>query len=629
MNYQYNFLDELIVDYFAGGGGASLGIELATGRIVDIAVNHDPVAIEMHSANHPWTKHYKENVFDIDLGKIVAGRKIGLFWASPDCTHFSRAKGGKPVKKEIRGLAWVILKIASQNRPRVIAMENVPEFVTWGPLDKDNYPDKKRAGQTFNLFVWHLRNLGYSVEWRVLDASDYGAGTSRKRFYFVARCDGQPIIWPQQTHGNKQGLKPKHTAAEYIDFSLRGNSIFNRKKPLAEATQRRIAKGLDKFTIKSKKPFIIPVGYGEAKGQQPRVNDIDNPLGTIVSSTKHNVVNPFLSNLQFNNLGRPADEPLQTQTSGCKDYLLAPHISKYFSGEKQAGSAADEPLSTITAIDHNAAADAVFAPFISSKYGDNGSGNIRGREVDKPLPTTAATTCHSYYIAPNLIQYHSEQKEENARAYGLDEPIKVIDTNPRYGLSTANLVNYYKTGHALDITKPAPVQTTHDRTAYIENHLCVLRNNIDCYSAKEPLRTITAGGGHHYNIKTYLLQYEAGADLDNWPQVRELLNKYAGYSIAENQVLILEIAGTPYFISDIEMRMLTPRELFGCQGFPADYIIDCTADGKLITKTEQVRKVGNSVCPPVATALIRANLPEMCGKPITTMAELEKRVCMA
>lgn len=516
MNHQPNFLHELIIDSFAGGGGASTGIELALGRIVDIAINHDINAVKMHEANHPFTKHYCENIFEVDPLEATQGRQVGLLWASPDCTHFSRAKGGKPVKKEIRGLAWVVTKWAGAVRPRVIILENVPEFRTWGPIDEHGKIVVERKGETFNRFVHSLERLGYAVEWRVLDASDYGAGTSRKRLYLVARCDGQPIVFPPPTHGEGKGLLPKKVAADYIDFSVQGKSIFNRKKPLADNTLRRIAMGTDKFTIKSKKPFIIQSKFGNPP------QDIDKPLSVITGVNDHTP-------------------------------LIAPHIQKYFGGEHQAGSAADAPLGTVTSIDHNA------------------------------------------LCCANLIQYHSETNGENARAYGVDEPIKTIDTNPRYALSTAHLVQYYSTGTALDIQKPMPTCTTKDRMAV---------------------------------VKTYLVKYTPGANLHNWSQIRKLLNKYAGYNIADDEILILEIDGVQYFIADITLRMLMPHELYGCQSFPADYIIDRTSDGKKMPIHEQVKKVGNSVCPVMAKALAAANCADMVStrRDLRTMEEFYREV---
>lgn len=531
---QLNFFDELIVDNFAGGGGTSTGIELATGRPVDIAINHDPDAILMHKTNHPHTRHYCENVWKVNPKEICAGHPVGLMWLSPDCKHFSRAKGGKPVSKNIRGLAWIAVKWAAAVKPRVIILENVPEFVTWGPLNKDGYPDPKQKGRTFKSFVNALKSYGYEIEWKELKACDFGAPTIRKRFFLVARCDGKPIVFPEATHG--EGNLPYRTTAECIDWSVPCKSIFERNKPLADNTLRRIARGLDKFTIKSNKPFIVPIGYGERKGQLPRVQDIAHPLSTIVSTTKQNIVKPML---------RP-----YTVLSKNEHCLCTPHISKYYGGV--IGSKADEPLSTVTAIDHNA------------------------------------------IVAPYLIQYHSETSKHEVRGQKLDKPLMTVDVSGRYG--------------------------------FVESHLCVLRKNMDCKPLNEPLPTITTSGGHFAEIRTYIAKYCNNIDLGYWQKIKELLNKYCDYKLADNEILLFEINNELYFLSDIGMRMLEPRELYNAQGFPKDYIIDHDYKGNTYPRTKQVARCGNAVPPPFAEALVRANLPEMCGQKISTMKKLKELV---
>ena len=402
---------ELIVDNFAGGGGASTGIELATGRSVDIAINHDPAAIAMHRANHPSSKHYCENVWDVDPVEACAGRPVGLAWFSPDCKHFSKAKGGKPVEKAIRGLAWVAIRWAKLVRPRVIILENVEEFTTWGPLI-GNRPDPVRKGQTFRRFVHALKRYGYCVEWNELRACDYGAPTIRKRFFLIARCDGLPIVWPEPTHGDPSTLfvasgilHPWRTAAEIIDWTIPCPSIYDRKKPLCENTMRRIARGLRKFVLEHPQPYIVD--------------------------------------------------------------------------------------------DH---------------------------------------------IAPFLIQYHTEQSGKEVRGQAVDKPLMTADSSNRYGLVTALLIKYYGQGEG--------------------------------QSLREPLHTITV----------------------------------------KDRFGLVIVRGEPYQIIDIGLRMLTPRELFRAQGFPEDYIIDRDADGKHYPKSAQVARCGNAVPPPFAEALVRANLPEMCGE---------------
>ncbi|MGN0667505.1 MAG: DNA cytosine methyltransferase, partial [Huintestinicola sp.] len=344
---QLSLTEEIFVDNFAGGGGASTGIELAIGRPVTIAINHDPDAIAMHKANHPYTEHFQESVWDIDPKEVCRGRPVALAWFSPDCKHFSRAKGGKPVDKTIRGLAWVAVRWARYVHPRVIMLENVPEFQTWGPLGKDNKPIKSRSGETFRKFIRHLQREGYSVKWQELKACDYGAPTIRKRFFLVARCDGKPIVFPKPTHGEAKVLLPYRSAAECIDWSIPCKSIFGRKKPLADATLRRIARGIDKFTIKSANPYIIPVGYGERIGQQPRVNDINAPLSTIVSN--------------------------------CKQYVSSPHISKFYGGIT--GAAITEPMPTVTAIDHNG----LVASQLIQYHSETAHSETRGQALNDPL----------------------------------------------------------------------------------------------------------------------------------------------------------------------------------------------------------------------------------------------------
>lgn len=544
--YQDNLLRELIVDNFAGGGGASTGIELALGVPVDIAINHDADAIAMHKVNHPYTTHYQEDVFAIEPEKVTGGRPVGIAWFSPDCKHFSRAKGGAPVEKKIRGLSWVVIKWAmSQSAPRCIFMENVPEIQTWCPLieiDGKMYPDAKREGETFKGFISILttgiskdhpafyecceflkispeseqaqrliKGLGYKVEYRELKACDYGAPTIRKRFYLIARNDGLPIVFPEPTHG--KGKKPYRTAAECIDFSLPCPSIFGRKKDLAVNTQKRIAKGLDKFVIKSASPFIMSNNTGNA------------PHGL--------------------------DEPVPTVTTGVRNFVCMPYLSKYFSGERQAGASIKQPLPTVTGIDHNA----LVAVNLSCRYGNGEDG--RGSDINKPTPTVTATD-HNYLMA---------------------------------------------------------------------SHLCILRNHIDCKSVTEPIPTITSKASHEALIKTYLTKIDGVKDLGNWCHVRNLLNNYAGYNIAEDEILILEINGEQYFISDIGMRMLKPQELMLAQGFPFDYVLDIeTHIGKKYSVAKQIERMGNAVCPPVATALIRANCAEMivARRVLPTMAMLNQ-----
>ena len=599
---QETFDGEIIVDNFAGGGGASTGIEIATGRLVALAVNHDPAAILMHKTNHPYTEHFQASVWDIDPVAVCRGRRVGLAWFSPDCKHFSKAKGAALVDRKIRGLAWITLRWAAKVRPRVIILENVEEFQTWGPVRKGK-PVKKLAGITFRKFIAQLEALGYDVEYRELIAADYGAPTSRKRFYLVARCDGKPIVWPKPTHSKTgaEGLPKWRSAAEIIDWSMPCPSVFATKaeimeryglkavRPLAKNTMRRIIRGVDKFTIRSGKPFIVPTGYGERKGQAPRVHDIDAPVPTVVSTGKENLCKPLL-----------------------------------------------DPV-TVT----------------------NTSNSVGGTVGDAHKAITAKHT--GGIVAPALIQYHTEQTE-NVRASGLGAPINTVDASNRYGLTCASLVEYYTGGRPLDVNDPMHTVTSHDREAVVAAHIAKYYGGVVGEKAEEPLPTVTAidhnavcaahvvkfkgddvgtspseplqtvtasagkrracSGGTFAVCKAHLTKMHSGDDLGYWPEIRSLLNEFCGYTLAEDDVLLLEISGGLYYIADIGLRMLSPRELYNAMGFPPDYIIDRDYEGHEYKKSAQVARCGNAVCPPVASALVRANLPEWCGVTITTMAQL-------
>ncbi len=442
-----------------GGGGASTGIEIATGVSPDIAINHDPEAIRMHKANHPYAEHYCEDVWQVDPVAACKGHPVGLAWFSPDCKHFSKAKGRKPKDKNIRGLAWVACRWAGLVRPRVIMLENVEEFKTWGPLNRGHHPIKSKQGVTFQKFVSQLKALGYTVEFRELVAADYGAPTMRKRFFLIARCDGKPIIWPEPTHGPadsaavKQGrLKPYVGAYTQLNFSLPCPSIFDTSeeikekygiravRPLAKKTMDRIARGVKKFVLDNPDPFII----------EDESDDIKMPI---------------------------------------------------------------------------------------------------------------------------LIQYHSETTKDEVRGQGIEDPIMTVDSSNRYGLVTSFISKFYKSGTGQD--------------------------------AREPLHTITAGDGHFGEVRAFLTKYYgSGTGQD----IKEPLDTIT----AQDRFGLVTIYGTEYQIVDIGLRMLEPKELYGCQGFPEDYIIDHDYTGKTYPRSEQVRRCGNAVCPPLPAALVKANLPEMC-----------------
>lgn len=635
---QIDLFDEIIIDNFAGGGGASTGIELALGRPVTVAINHDPAAILMHKTNHPYTLHLQDNVWNIDPVEICAGRQVGLAWFSPDCKHFSKAKGAALVDRNIRGLAWIVLKWAGTVRPRVIMLENVEEFQTWGPVRKGK-PVKSRQGQTFQQWKSQLESLGYVVEHRELVAADYGAPTTRKRFVLTARCDGKPIVWPQRTHAPadspevKAGaLKPWRSAAEIIDWSLPCPSIFESSeqikeryglkamRPLKDNTMRRIARGVDKFVIKNAKPFIIPVGYGERKGQQPRVNDIDDPVGTLVGTVKHNVCKPVLTpyGIQVNHGGADrlfdAGKPLDTVTGkhgyGVAEAVLAPlHMHN---NTNAAGTNMRDPVNTIT----TGGQQMLITPHLSKFFG-----GVVGAPADGPMPTVTAVD-HNSIVAPTLIQYHTEQSSKEVRAYDFDKPLMTTDGANRFGVAAAHLTEYY--GNAQDglpIGDPVHTITAKDRNGITMTHITEFKGQDIGQKSDDPLRTITASVGEFGAVHTRLEKVSGCQDLKHWPKVRLMLNTYCGYNIAEDEILLLNIGGVDYFISDIGLRMLTPKELYKAQGFPDDYIIDHDYTGKPYPKNQQVARCGNSVCPPMAAAVVRANMPEYAVV-IDTMSEL-------
>lgn len=542
---------ELIVDNFAGGGGASTGIEIATGISVDIAINHDPMAIAQHKANHPSTKHYCESVWDVDPVEACSGRPVALAWFSPDCKHFSKAKGGKPKDKNIRGLAWVALRWAAKVRPRAIMLENVEEFKTWGPLNRAHRPIKKKQGMTFKKFVNQLEDLGYTVEHRELVAADYGAPTMRKRFFLVARCDGKPIIWPEPTHGPRDSeavkaglIRPYLGAHTQIDFSLPCPSIFDSKeeikekygikaqRPLAEKTMQRIARGLKKFVLDNPEPFIVTVNHGGERA--PR--DIKEPMPTITGKHGFGIVEPYMVQI-----------------------------------------------------------------------GQTGFTDDRSKDVRDPLATIVSKNEHCL-IAPTLIQYHSETVSGEVRGQNLEEPIMTVDGSNRYGMVSAFIQKYFDggyTGSGAEMVNPLPTITAVDHNSICTAHLIQMNNHCDGRDITNPIPTITAGDGHFGEVRAFLIKYY-GQGVGQ--EIKEPLDTVT----ANDRFGLVTIAGIDYVIVDIGLRMLEPKELYGCQGFPDDYIIDRDYTGKPYPRSEQVKRCGNAVCPPIPAALVRANLPELC-----------------
>ena len=369
--FQLDLHAELVIDNFAGGGGASTGIERAIGRAVDIAINHDPEAVAMHAANHPQTLHLCESVWDVDPREATQGRPVGLAWFSPDCKHFSKAKGGKPVEKKIRGLAWVAVRWAATVQPRIIILENVEEFVTWGPIGPDGRPCPRNKGREFGAFKNALKRLGYVVEHRELRACDYGTPTSRKRFFMIARCDGLPIVWPTPTHGPGRA-KPWRTAAECIDWSLPCPSIFERERPLAEATLRRIARGIQKYVVDAAEPFIVRIGH-TGHGDGGKTSSVREPLRTVTSKAEHLLVSPTLVQTGYGEragqLPRTLDlhAPLGTVVGGGQKHaLVAAFLAKHYTGV--VGSDLRMPIGTVTSVDHHSLVHAFLVKF----YGTGG-----------------------------------------------------------------------------------------------------------------------------------------------------------------------------------------------------------------------------------------------------------------
>lgn len=542
---------ELIVDNFAGGGGASTGIEEATGFSVDIAINHDPKAIAMHKANHPNTKHYCEDVWQVDPVQACNGHPVGLAWFSPDCKHFSKAKGGKPKDKNIRGLAWVACRWAGLVRPRVIMLENVEEFKTWGPLNRGHHPIKTKQGKTFNKFVSQLQDLGYEVQFRELVAADYGAPTMRKRFFMVARCDKRPIIWPEPTHAPadseavKKGLlKPYVGAYTQIDFSRPCPSIFDTSeqikekygikavRPLAPKTMERIARGLKKFVLDNPEPFIVQCNHGGDR----RPLDIKEPLPTITGKHGYGIVEPYMIQIG--------------QTGFTKD---------------------------------------------------------RSKNIQEPLSTIVSKNEHCL-ICPTLIQYHSEIAQGEVRGQTIKDPIMTVDGSNRYGLVTSFLHKYYDGGYkgaGESMENPLPTITAWDHNSVVTANLIQMNNHCDGKDIRQPLPTITAGDGHFGEVRAFLIKYYGqGTGQD----IQEPLDTVT----SRDRFGLVTIEGEDYQIVDIGLRMLEPRELYGCQGFPDDYIIDHDYTGKTYPRTEQVKRCGNSVSPMIPNALVRANLKELC-----------------
>jgi DNA (cytosine-5)-methyltransferase 1 len=616
------FDDELIVDLFAGGGGLSIACEQALGRSPDIAINHNDDALSMHRANHPQTRHFIADVFEVCPRGATQGRPVGYLHLSPDCTHHSQAAGGQPRDERRRALTWIGRRWAGQVRPRVITLENVRQVLKWGPLiakhdkatgrvvkrdgtvaahgehvargDQFLVPDPKREGITWRAFVRSLQAMGYIVDWRILCAADYGAGTTRERLFMVARCDGKPIVWPEPTHHKKpaRGQKRWVPAADCIDWSIPCPSIFERAKPLADATLRRIARGIQRFVLDSADPFIVPITHHGSD----RVNDIDDPLRTI--TTAH-----------------------RGEFALCAPTLVGVGGRAGQTEPTPGGS----PMNTITAKGDTAIAAATL---VQMGYGEREGQAPRSLDITEPLGTIVGTGKHAAACV-YLMQANGGFNE--TPGHDLRRPASTItNSGSQQQMVSAVLVTNTTNHAARDMGDPAPTITTGGHHAAITAHLTTLRKNCVGVPADNPVPTITAGAEHHAAVTCTLSpEHEAGA-----LRVAAFLTTYYGngqecdprdpmntVTTRDRLALVtVVLKGTPYLIVDIGLRMLTPRELYRAQGFPPDYQIEVGHDGRRFPKSAQVRMVGNSVSPPPAAALIAANCGDLRIEPIRRRA---------
>jgi DNA (cytosine-5)-methyltransferase 1 len=591
---------EIVIDNFAGGGGASTGIEAALGRPIDYAVNHDRFAIAMHKANHPHTEHLTEDVWKVDPLALTKGRRVSFAWFSPDCTYFSKARGAKPfrdpdVARRVRGLAGVVVKWAKlppHLRPRIIFMENVEEFQGWGPLLDDGTPCPLRKGFTFRRWWKSIENCGYVGELRELYCHDYGAPTKRKRLFIIFRCDGLPITWPERTHGFE--FRPYRTTAEHIDWSIPVPSIFFTKqeakdwskyyglgtphRPLADATMRRIARGVFRYVIDNPNPFVVSLTHHGAE----RVYDLNEQFPTITTAHRGELA------------------------------LVTPFLTEHANASSQRNFSALEPSRTQCA-NVKGGHFALVSAFLSRHFGQS-----VGQEATEPAPTT---TCdgqgHTALVAAHIVKHCT-----GSIGFAADEPAHTIcagshapETN-RPGGSTMGIVAAHIVKHCSDSLGYSPEESAHTIIAapqqgLVSSHVIKLKGTCrDGHPVDEPLHTIQSGGCHYGEVRAFLMKYYGTEQKPN-------LN--LSLITTRDRFALVTVRGESYAIVDIGMRMFTPRELFSLQGFSPDYIIDpvvpyevkrgkqTTIVYKRLTKTDQIRMCGNSVPPQVAEALVRAN----------------------
>ena len=646
------FPGELIIDNFAGGGGTSTGLEAAFGRPVDIAINHDPEALAMHAMNHPHTLHLCESVWSVDPIKVTGNQPVALVWLSPDCKHFSKAKGGTPVAKHIRGLAWVGMRWVALCKPRVLMLENVEEFKTWGPLvvgaDGNARPCPMRRGKTFESFVRQLRQHGYTVDWRELRASDYGTPTIRKRLFLIARRDGLPITWPEQTHAEPTDrrvlagkLAPHRTAAECIDWGVEGSSIFGRARPLAVNTQRRVAKGLWRHVLNSASPFIVTNTSGHPGAAA------DKPLPTITTGNHHM-------------LGQP---------------VLAPFLTEHANSSNQRTMTADEPLRTQCAQVKGGHFSAV-APILSPLRGTT-EAHLGGRSVETPAGTVSAGGTHHALTAAHLVTIgYGERPGQDARTQPIEKPLgTAVAGGIKQGVVAATLVDMghgegscgtKRWSHGVrDLRMPLGTCTASNPPSALVSAFLEQANggfyDGDGRRADDSASTITSSGAQQRLVTAYAVKYYSNGG--QWQALQEPMHTLptkarmglvqavqvpAGTIAPEHRerarqcaellhthlpehfpkpadLVLMHHAGQWWVLVDITLRMLKPRELYKAQGFPDHYVIDQIPDPKRLfadghqaanplelpriplSTTAQVRMCVNSVCPPVAEALVRAN----------------------
>lgn len=664
----FDHSEPLIIDSFAGGGGASTGIEMALGRSPDIAINHSADALAMHEVNHPDTLHLSKNIWQVDPLEAVGNRRVGLAWFSPDCKHFSKAKGGRPVKRSIRDLAWVVVLWARRVRPEVIILENVEEFRDWGPVTEEGKPCAERKGQTFERWSGELKRLGYRMEFRELRACDYGAPTIRKRFFMIARRDGRPIVWPERTHGDPSKpadaeaiatgkLKPWRTAAEIIDWSLPCPSIFDTAeeimvkhalraiRPLADATMKRIARGVVRYVLEAKRPFVVRTDMASAAARNG-VNGLDEPMRTQTTAGSHALVVPIVTAAQHGGSNRPATAPLHTITASPKDQnaiivpsfvgcggragqsaprggdeptgtltakpdgcVVAAHLSRFT--QNGIGQGLDEPLDTVMA---GAPKFGLTVAHLSAYYGEGEGGIDRGRNPDRPLPTDTAGGNRHGIIAATMVQTgYGEREGQAPRALDIGKPLGTqVAGAAKHGVVAAFLAQHNNDSRRIGGVNPgrpadepiATITQARAQQAVVAAHMMRQFGTSIGHDLDEPAHTDTATVNKSALISGFLTKYYGQGD---GAAVSEPL--HTDTTKDRFGLVTVEIDGETYAIADIGMRMLTPRERFRAQGFPDDYIIDRRADGTPITATVQGSCCGNSVCPPVAAALVAAN----CG----------------